>query len=153
MNTMTTDFWLAALHHAALLLMVGTLGAESALLRLPASAAIITRLGRLDLLYGISSGVLLLAGVSRLVWGAKGWAFYSGSPAFWVKMLLFLVVGLLSIPPTVRFIRWRKALAGDAQWLPGQAEWDSTRKFAFRQMHLLPFVALCAAAMARGIGA
>jgi putative membrane protein len=150
---MTLDFWLAALHHAALLLLVAVLGAEVALLRLPPSSTIIARLGRLDLLYGISSGVLLLVGIGRLAWGVKGWAFYSGNPFFWVKMALFTSIGLMSIPPTLRFIRWRRALGQDGAWLPDTSQWENTRKAAFRQMHLLPLVALAAAAMARGIGA
>jgi len=73
-----------------------------------------------------------------------------GNPVFWGKMALFGVIGALSIVPTLRFIRWKRALS--ANTLPEAAQWQSTRRFVFAEVHLLFFVVLCAAAMARGIG-
>jgi putative membrane protein len=42
---------------------------------------------------------------------AKGVAFYAASQMFWIKMALFAVVGLLSLPPTFAFVATRKAAA------------------------------------------
>jgi putative membrane protein len=146
-----TDWLLASGHHIALLLMVAVLGGEALLLRHAPSAEVLKSLGRLDALYGLSAVALLLIGIARLSLGAKGIAFYSGNPVFWLKMALFAAIGLISIWPTVRFLRWRKALAATGA-LPDAAAWASTRKLAMMQLHLLPFVAICAAAMARGLG-
>ena len=146
-----TDWLLASGHHIALLVMVAVLGGEALLLRHPPSAEVLKSLGRLDALYGLSAVALLLIGIARLSLGAKGIAFYSDNPVFWLKMVLFVAIGLISIWPTVRFIRWRKAFAATSA-LPDVAAWASTRKLAMAQLHLLPFVAICAAAMARGIG-
>ncbi len=148
---MLMDFLLASGHHIALLLMVAMLGGEAVLLRQSASETVLRALGRLDLLYGISAGVLLLIGGMRLSMGAKGIEFYSGNGVFWLKMGLFLLIGLVSIVPTIRFIRWRKAFGQNAV-LPDNAIWESTRKLVMLQLHLLPLVAIAAAAMARGIG-
>ncbi len=148
---MTLDFILASSHHIALLLLVAVLGGEALLLRHAPSAEVLKSLGRLDALYGLSAVALLLIGGARLSLGAKGISFYSGNPVFWLKMALFIAMGLLSIWPTVRIIRWRKVFDSTGV-LPDAAAWASTRKLAMAQLHLLPFVAICAAAMARGIG-
>lgn len=146
-----TDWLLASGHHIALLLMVSVLGAEAVLLRQAASETLLKSLGRLDALYGLSALALLLIGGARLSMGAKGIEFYSGNPVFWLKIALFATIGLISIIPTVRFIRWRRAYAASSA-LPDAQAWAHTRKLAMVQLHLLPFVAIAAAAMARGIG-
>jgi putative membrane protein len=148
---MTLDFLLASGHHIALLLLVAVLGGEALLLRHAPSAEVLKSLGRLDALYGLSAVALLFIGGARLSLGAKGIEFYSGNPVFWLKMALFIVIGLISIFPTIRFFRWRKAFTATGA-LPDAAAWASTRKLAMAQLHLLSFVAICAAAMARGLG-
>lgn len=145
------DWFLASGHHIALLLMVSVLGAEAVLLRQTASAQLLSTLGRLDALYGLSALALLVMGAARLSVGAKGIEFYSDNWVFWLKMALFVVMGLISVIPTVRFIRWRRAHVATGT-LPDLRAWAQTRKLAMVQLHLLPFVAICAAAMARGIG-
>jgi putative membrane protein len=104
-----TDWLLASGHHIALLLMVSVLGAEAVLMRQPPSGDVIRILSRVDALYGISAGALLVLGLMRLSMGTKGFAFYSSNWVFWAKMALFAAIGLISILPTVRFIRWRRA--------------------------------------------
>jgi putative membrane protein len=148
---MTTDWLLASAHHIALLILVSMLAGEAVLMRLPPSGELLARLGRLDLLYGISAGLLLAIGGSRVVWGAKGWAFYSGNPAFWCKIVVFAVIGILSIGPTVKFFRWRSRYAADGS-LPLAHEWSGVRRLVMIQAHALVLVAVAAAAMARGIG-
>jgi putative membrane protein len=145
------DFVLASGHHIALLLMVSVLAGEAVLLRQAASESVLKALSRLDLFYGITAAALLLVGGARLSMGIKGITFYSGNPVFWVKMALFVLIGLISIIPTLRFIRWRRAFQADGR-LPDKALWEQTRKLAMLQLHMLALVAIAAAAMARGIG-
>ena len=148
---MTPDFLLASAHHILLLLLVAVLAGEAVLLRQTPSAGALQSLGRLDALYGLSAVLLVLVGIARLVWGSKGWGFYSDNPVFWVKMVLFGAIGLLSVVPTLRFTRWRKAHVATGA-LPTLADWQRTRRLAWAQLHVLPLVAIAAAAMARGIG-
>jgi putative membrane protein len=148
---MALDFLMAAAHHILLLLLVSVLAGEAVLLRQAPSAVVLQSLGRLDALYGLSAVLLLLVGIARLIWGAKGFAFYSGNPVFWTKMVLFAAIGLMSVLPTIRFIQWRKAFAASGA-LPDTAAWERTRRLAWAQLHVLPLVAIAAAAMARGIG-
>ena len=145
------DFALASGHHIALLMMFSVLGGEAILLRQTPHESVLKALGRLDLLYGLSAGALLLIGGARLSAGAKGIDFYSGNPIFWIKVAIFVIIGLVSIVPTIRFIRWKRNFASTAQ-LPDATVWQSTRKLVVAQLLLMPVVAIAAAAMARGIG-
>lgn len=81
----------------------------------------------------------------------KGNAFYFSSPFFTAKMTLFVLVGLLSIYPTVRFIKWRETSQGRAPALSAH-EYAWLRASLRAELALLLAVALCASLMARGVG-
>ena len=149
---MIADALLAYLHFTAILILASALGAEALLLRAQAGAATLRSLARADMLYGISSGVVIATGLLRLFYDAKGYAFYTAIPVFWAKLGLFAVVGLLSIPPTLKFIHWRRQLAADASFFPAAPEIAAARRFVFIELHLLALIPLAAVFMARGLG-
>ena len=149
---MLTDALLASLHHVLMFMLIGLLTAELVLVRPELTTQTIARLTRLDAAYGGVSLLLFLAGGARLMWGAKGAAYYAGNGWFWVKMALFAGVGLISILPTVRFIRWNRQCKADAAWLPDKAMIQSTRKLLSLEIALFTLIPLCAALMARGFG-
>lgn len=147
---MTLEAVLAALHIVAILTLVVFLTSEVALCRTEwMNAAVVQRLVRLDLIYGISAVVLLLTGLARLVWGAKGMGWYVGQPLFHLKITLFVLVALMSIKPSLEFRRWRKALQADGS-LPPEAAVRSTRRWLMWQSHLIPVMAVIAVFWARG---
>ncbi|HEY0505223.1 MAG TPA: DUF2214 family protein, partial [Lysobacter sp.] len=119
---MLTDFLLACVHHLLVFGLVAMLVAESALLRGHIDRNVLQRLAGLDMGYGLCAMALIVAGLSRVWFGIKGHDFYLHNPWFHAKMGAFVLVGLLSILPTVRFLRWRKALAANPSYLPGSAE-------------------------------
>ena len=150
---MLADALLSWLHITAILILASALGAEALLMRAQRGPATLAALARADLVYGIAAALVLLTGLARLHAGAHGAAFLTGNPMFWTKMALFVLVGLLSILPTVRFIQWRRAQRTDAAFWPADADLKRVRRLVFIQLHLLAFVPLAAALMARGIGA
>ena len=148
---MITASALATLHHLLAFGMVGLIMAEWVILRGAPSADVLPRIARIDAFYGGSAGALLMVGVLRVVYGVKGYAFYTGNPVFWIKIALFAATALLSVVPTMRLIRWSRALkAGGA--LPDTASWFATRRLIVWELHCLSGVMICAALMARGIG-
>ncbi len=54
--------------------------------------------------------MLLVVGLLRVFYTEKGAAYYFASGTFLAKLALFVVVGLLSIYPTMKFLGWRAAL-------------------------------------------
>jgi putative membrane protein len=107
---MLLDALLAWLHFLCIFTLVGALFAELVLYRREMSVARLTQLQRIDNLYGIAAGLVIISGVLRVTLGLKGAAFYVHNPIFWTKMGFFVVVALLSIPPTVHYLRLRRGV-------------------------------------------
>ena len=149
---MIADAVFAYLHYAAILTLASALGAEALLLRAEPGAATVRALVRADVLYGISAGVVLVSGLLRLFLGAKGAGFYASNPVFWAKMALFALIALMSIPATVRIVRWRRTLRIDPRFIPSAAEIQATRRLVFAESHVLALIPLAAVFMARGMG-
>ena len=147
---MTLDAFLAAIHLVALLTMVVFLSSEAALC--PSewmNAAVVQRLARLDMIYGIAALAVLATGLARVFLGAKGASWYVSQPLFHLKMTLFVVAVLLSFKPTAVFRRWLRQLRDNGA-LPAAAEVQSTREWVMWQAHLIPVIAVVAVFFARG---
>jgi len=86
------------------------------------------------------------------MFAAKGWAYYSVNLFFWAKLGAFTLVGLLSIAPTVEFIRWRKAISANPGFSPAPHVIRNVRRVLFAEAILFAFIPAFAAAMARGYG-
>ena len=97
---MFTDWALASLHHLAIFTLAATIAAELAILMGIMDAKAIVRLTAIDAGYGAAAVAVVIFGVCRVIWGAKGYEYYLANHIFWTKMALFLIVGLLSIRPT-----------------------------------------------------
>ena len=110
------------------------------------------RIQRIDLVYGISAGLLLTVGLLRVFFFEKGASFYAQSPFFWVKMVTFAIVGLLSIDPTIRYIRWNKLLKENQPPVTSEAEFKRTRLLLWLELAGIVIILFSAAMMARGIG-
>jgi putative membrane protein len=146
---MLTDLILAILHHLAVVTLIVLLAFEFALLRPGITAGNLRRVTNVDAAYGAVAGLVIVIGVSRVIWGAKGADFYLSNPWFWAKMASFLCIGLLSIPPTLALLKWRKAAKLDTAFVPPDGEVARLRRFVHAEVGLLALVVAFAAAMAR----
>ena len=146
------DAGLSWLHFLFAFVIVGALSAELFMLRAPVNAALVGRILRADAFYGIGAILLVAVGVARVLWGAKGWAFYSAEPFFWAKMVTFAGIGLISIAPTRAFLRWSKAAKADAEFVAPAAEVKTARRWVMIEVHLVALLLLFAVLMARGVG-
>jgi len=111
------------------------------------------RLALADRWYGIFAGVLLIAGFTRAFYFEKGIAFYGHSPFFHLKITLFIVIGLVSIYPTIRFIRWRPDIQAGRAPTVTEAQFKLISRSLAAEMILLVVLLLCASLMANGVGA
>lgn len=147
------DAGLSFLHFTFAFILVGALAAEAFVLRLPVTQRVAQLLLRIDLFYGVSAVLLILAGVSRVLWGAAGWDYYQAQPFFWAKIAAFALVGLISIAPTLSFFRWNRAARDDGAFVAPDADVKRVRRLVMIEVHVLALLLLFAALMARGIGA
>lgn len=142
----------AYLHYLSIILLFALLTLEHRLFKLPLDLDRARSLMRLDIAYGLSAGLVLASGAARLVWYGKGLAYYLHNSLFHAKLGLFILVGLLSILPTLVFFNWRNDLQA------GRVPQVSARLgrlviMTIRlELLLLLILPLLAALMARGFG-
>ena len=146
------DALLAYLHFTAVFVLFAFISIELVLLKTELTAATIRQLGRMDLWYFGSAIVVLATGFARLVFGAKGPAFYLQSWPVYVKIALFLAVVIVSIDPTLRFIHWRRSLDHDPAWRVPPEEQRRMRRRVLLEVHVAALIPLVAVIMARGLG-
>jgi len=150
---MVLEALLAYLHIAAILTLVVFISSEAALCRPEwLNAQGVERLVVIDRIYGIAAGAVLATGLLRIFLGAKGAGWYWGNWLLHVKLGLFVLAGLISIAPTLRFIRWRRTLRATGA-LPDAGEVRAARKLVMLQAHIIPVIPLAAVFLARGFGA
>jgi putative membrane protein len=149
---MTASAVLAFLHHAAAFLLVAALMVELVLLKGELTVTSARSLLRMDAVYGMSAMMLLVIGFLRVFYTEKGASYYFSSATFIAKIVLFAVVGLLSIYPTVQLLGMRKLLKLNQLPVFDPAKLRLTRTLIHIELTLLLVVILCAALMARGIG-
>jgi putative membrane protein len=147
-----TSAFMAFLHHLFAFTLVACVVYEFIAYRKGMTIEEARRIQRADLLYGISAGVLLVVGLLRVFYFEKGPVFYNQSPFFWIKMNTFLIVGLLSIDPTIRYLRWNKIVKENKAPEIADGEFKRTRLLLTLEVIGLAIVMLSAAFMARGIG-
>jgi len=133
----------AALHYIAILLTYGVLFGEFLLYRPALGTRSLELLRRIDLFYLFGAIAIILTGLLRLFTSIEGVPFYTHNPVFWLKMVMFLCVGLLSIVPTMHYVR--------AQTY-GDAEHKRIRAFIVAQLVIFALIPFVASLMARGIG-
>jgi putative membrane protein len=148
---MTATITLAFVHHAAAFLVVAALMTELVLLRTDLSVASARSVLRMDMVYGIAATVLLIVGFGRVFYTEKGSMYYFSSGPFLVKLALFIVVGLLSIYPTMKFLGWRKALRDCRAPDFDAGTRRKVRMLVHIELTLLFIIMLMAVMMARGI--
>jgi putative membrane protein len=141
------DLTLAIGHHLLIFGIFGILFAEFWTLRPGISGAAVARMASIDLWYGILAAVIVALGFCRAAFAAKGWYFYSHNIYFWAKLGCFAAIGLLSLPPTFAFIRWKKLAIA-----PNDSDIRTIRRYLHVELALFVLLPVFAAAMARGYG-
>ena len=149
---MTAEALLSYAHLLAILTLVVFVTTEAALCRPEwLNAAVVERLVTVDRIYGIAALMVFLTGTARVFLGAKGGEWYGGNWLLWLKFGLFVLIGVMSIRPTLRFAAWRKTLRAGGG-LPAETEVRQVRRWVMRQAHVIPFIPLAAVFLARGYG-
>jgi putative membrane protein len=142
----------AYLHFVAIFLLFALLVLEHQLFSQPLSLERARSLFRTDIAFGIVAGLVLITGAARAMRYGKGMDYYLNNSFFHAKIGVFVAVALLSIYPTVTFLRWRPALkAGQPPAIsPATTRWV---KLIIRvELLTLLLIPLLATLMARGFG-
>jgi putative membrane protein len=145
---MTTELFLRYLHFISIFAIVGSLVSEHMLLQKELTRKAITKIARIDAVYGIAAITLLSAGLT--LWlgeHGKPSVFYSKNWIFHTKLTLFVLIGLLSIYPTIFFIKNSKGNPEELVTIP-----KSIFMMIRMELLLLFVIPLLAGLMSRGVG-
>ncbi|HYS13247.1 MAG TPA: DUF2214 family protein [Burkholderiaceae bacterium] len=141
----------AFLHHIAAFMLFAALVVEFVLIKDEITLRTAQRLLRIDAAFGISAGVVLVVGILRVVFFEKGTDYYLHSLPFFVKISLFVIVGLLSIYPTVKFMAWRPAVKQGQPPVVDAGTLRTLRRVLHIELAGVALLILMAAMMARGV--
>lgn len=121
------ELYLASFHFLMIFATFAFLAGEFVLLRVESSESSLRLLSRIDLLYGLFAGLVILSGVLRVFLGTLPAEIWAVNVAFWAKMGVFAAIGGLSIIPTLQIMKWKKAWTTEKSLPDGSAR----KKVAF----------------------
>ena len=139
---------IAYAHYLAIFVTLAILAMEWALYARALPADRLALLRKVDMGYLFGALAIIATGLLRLFTSDKGVSFYTHNPVFWVKMALFLTVALLSIPPTMHYLRLPRS--GDVE--ETQRDHDRIRLFIVAELVVFALIPIAATLMARGVG-
>jgi putative membrane protein len=142
----------AFLHHIAAFVLFAALVLEFMLIKDELTLHNARRLLRVDSIFGLSAGIVLVIGILRVIYFEKGFDYYVHSVPFITKFSLFVLIGLLSIFPTVRFMSWRPAVRQGKAPTVDASTLRKVRTVLHVELAGMVVLILMAAMMARGIG-
>jgi len=145
---MTLEIILRYLHFISIFAIVSALVSEHLLIKNTMTRVELGRLARIDAVYGLAAITLLAAGLTFWLGSiGKPAEFYSKNWIFHIKLSFFILIGILSIYPTVFFIKNRKGNPGEIIHIPPSIFW------VLRIELLLVFIIpILAGLMAKGAG-
>ena len=143
---------IAYFHFLSILALAGCLVAEFYLCTRDLQPPNVRTIVRVDLLYMIAAIVVLITGLLRVFAVGKGAGFYLSNPVFYIKVALFVAVGLISIRPTLQFMRWNRAINTGQERILRDGDIATARRYIALELVLLAFIPLMAVLMARGVG-
>lgn len=140
------------LHYIGIMLLMGSLISEHLLLKPKMTKEQINSLAVTDLIYGMSALLVLATGLLRWFVYGKGSDYYLSNPLFHTKLTLFVILAILSIFPTIKFLKWRKQVNNGQE--PDINYKTVKRLFMYIRLELLilAIIPLLAVMLARGTG-
>ena len=144
---MWLELFVRYFHFIGIIGVSSTLIAEGFIIKPSLPKRTISLLARIDAIYGISAIVTLAMGLIMWLWIGKPASFYNANPLFHTKLTLFVIIGILSIWPTLFFLKNRKGEHDEVVQIPRKI-----RNFVTIEIILLLCIPLLAVLMSRGVG-
>jgi putative membrane protein len=146
------DLVLAIIHHLLAFGLAAVLAAEFVLVTPRMSIIELHKAAAVDRFYGVMAALIVVIGFARAIFAAKGWEYYSINVFFWAKIVAFVLVGLLSVLPTMRLVAWKNAENRSPGTMPTPADISALRRYLKLEVLVFALIPVFAALMARGYG-
>ena len=142
----------AWLHLVAVGVAVGLLLSEYWLCRRLPDRLQVRLLGTVDLGYFLALIGSLATGLARVRLEGQETAYYLANRLFWLKIALFIAIGLIALFPTRQYIRWNREARMAPAFAPLTQELERVRGSIALQMGLMLLLSLVSVLLARGYG-
>ena len=106
LDSFSLNALVAYVHYLGIILCFGALIFERIILKINLSKNETISIIIADIIYGIAGLAILITGILRVKYFGQGSEFYTSNPIFWVKVSLYIVIGLISLYPTITYILW-----------------------------------------------
>ena len=106
LNEVSASALVAYVHYLGIVLCFGALMFERIILKINLSKNETISIIIADLIYGIAGLAILITGILRVKYYGQGGDFYTSNPIFWFKVLLYIIIGVISLYPTATYILW-----------------------------------------------
>ena len=142
----------AYIHYLSFIICFGVLIYERISLKVDPSRSEAISMVIADIIYGLAGIALLVSGIYRVIKFGQGADFYTENPIFWTKIVIFALVGSLSLYPTITYILWSIPLSKGI--LPKVSKDLVSRLKLIINIELIGFTSIpfFATLMSRGIG-
>jgi putative membrane protein len=142
----------AWLHLVAVGLAFGLLLSEYWLCRRIPDRLQVRLLGTVDLGYFLALIGSLATGLARLLFFGQDTSYYLANRLFWLKIALFIVIGLIALFPTRQYIHWNREARTAPTFAPLTRELERVRGSLALQLGLMLLLPLLGILVARGYG-
>ena len=129
---------------------MGSLISEHLILKPSIKKEQIRSLATIDLIYGLAAIIVLATGLLRWFVYGKGYDFYMSTPLFHIKLTLFIILGVLSIFPSIKFYKWNKQVKGGEEPDINEKGVKKLLMFIRIELLLIAIIPLLAVLIARG---
>jgi putative membrane protein len=141
------------LHFISIMVLMGSLITEHILLKPNMSKQEINSFAMIDLIYGIAAVLVLGTGLLRWFVYGKGMVYYLTNPVFHAKLTLFVILAILSIFPTIKFLKWNKQVNSGQEPNMNDKMVKKILMYIRLELLILVIIPLLAVMIARGVGA
>ena len=105
-NDVSMSALVAYVHYLGIMLCFGVLIFERIILKINLNKNETISIIIADVIYGIAGLAVLITGILRVKYYGQGGDFYTSNPIFWLKVSLYIAIGLISLYPTITYILW-----------------------------------------------
>ena len=109
-------------------------------------------LGTVDLGYQLALIASLATGLARALYYGQAADYYLANRLFWLKIAIFLAIGLVAIAPTLQYIRWNREARTAPTFAPLTRDLERVRASISLSLGLWLVLPLIGILVARGYG-
>ncbi len=105
---MTLELLIRYLHFVGIIAIAGSLISEHMVISTSLKRKEIKKLAAIDAVYGLAAIIMVATGLTMWFGVGKGATFYTSNGFLHIKLTLFVIIAILSIFPTIFFLKNRK---------------------------------------------